>query len=64
MENVRRYRDFKFVSTEARWTYLLSEPNYHIAKFLPKGFLALEMKKTQILVNKTCFFRPINIRNK
>ena len=58
MENVRRYRDFKFVSTEARWTYLLTEPNYHIAKILPKSFLALEMKKTQILVNKPVFLDP------
>ena len=55
MENVRKYRDFKFVSNEARWTYLLSEPNYHIAKSLPKSFLALEMKKTQMLVNQPVF---------
>ena len=30
MENVRRYRDIKLVTTARRRNYLVSEPNYHI----------------------------------
>ena len=28
MENVRKHRDIKFVATERRRNYLVSEPNY------------------------------------
>ena len=27
IENMRNYRDIKLVTTEARWNYLVSEPN-------------------------------------
>ena len=33
MENVRKYRVIKLVTTERRRNYLVSEPNYHTAKF-------------------------------
>ena len=33
MENVRKHRDFKLVTTERRRNYLASESNYHSAKF-------------------------------
>ena len=33
MENVRTHRDIKLVTTERRKNYLVSEPNYHTAKF-------------------------------
>ena len=29
MENVRKHRDIKLVTTERRRKYLVSEPNYH-----------------------------------
>ena len=32
MENVRKHRDIKLVTTEARTNYLVSEPNYNTAK--------------------------------
>ena len=34
LENVRKYRDNKLVTTERRSNYLVSEPNYHTTKFL------------------------------
>ena len=52
MENVRKYRDIKPVTTEKRRNYLVSEPNYHTAKFFTGNLLAIEMKKLQILMNK------------
>ena len=33
MENVRKRRDIKLISTERRKNYLVSEPNYHTTKF-------------------------------
>ena len=51
MENVRKYRDIKLVTKETRKNYLVSEPNYH-TKFFTENLLAIEMKKTEILMNK------------
>ena len=33
IENVRKNRNIKFVTTERTGTYLVSEPNYHTTKF-------------------------------
>ena len=63
MENVRKHRDIKFVTTETRRNYLVSEPNYHTTNFFTEHLLAIEMKKkkkknkqakTEILMNKLC----------
>ena len=32
MENLRKYRDIKLVTTERRKNYLVSKPNYHPTK--------------------------------
>ena len=45
MENVRKHRDIKLVTTERRRNYLVSEPNYHTTKFFTGYLLAMEMKK-------------------
>ena len=47
MENVRKHRDIKLVTTERRRNYLVSEPNYHTTKFFTEHLLAVEMKKKQ-----------------
>ena len=36
VENVRKERDIKLVTTERRRNYLLSELSYHTTKFLQK----------------------------
>ena len=33
----------------------MSEPNYHTTKFFSENLLALEMKKTEILMNKSVY---------
>ena len=48
MENVRKHRDIKLVTTKRRRNYLVSEPNYHTAKFFTENLLAIEGKKTEI----------------
>ena len=52
IENVRKHRDIKLVTTERRRNYLVSEPNYHTTKFFTEHLLAIEMQKTEILMNK------------
>ena len=56
IENVRKHRDIKLVTTERR-NYLVSEPNYHTKNFFTENLLAIEMKKTEILVNKPVYLR-------
>ena len=55
MENVRKYRNIKLVTTERRRNYLVLEPNYHTTKFFTENLLAIEMKKIQILMNKPVY---------
>ena len=52
MENVRKHRDIKLVTTERRTNSFVSEHNYHTTKFFKEKLLAIEMKKTEILMNK------------
>ena len=49
MENVKKHRDIKLVTTERRRNYLVSEPNYHTTKFFTEYLLAIEMKKNLVL---------------
>ena len=55
MENVRKHRNIKLVTTESRRNYLVSEPNYHTTKFFTENLLAIEMRKTKILMNKPIY---------
>ena len=49
MENVRKHRDIKLVTTQKRRHYLVSEPNYHTTKIFTENLLATEMRKTQMV---------------
>ena len=52
IENVRKHKDIKLVTTKARRNYLVLKPNYHAAKNFADNLLAMEMKKnTKILMN-------------
>ena len=52
MKIVRKDRDINTVTTERRWTYLVSEPNCHTTKFFTEYLLAIEIRKTKILMDK------------
>ena len=56
MENVRKDKDKKLVTTERRRDYLVSEPNYHTTKLFTENLLAIELKKTEILINKPVYY--------
>ena len=45
MENIRKHRDIKLVTTDKRTNQLASEPNYHTRKHFSENLLATEMKK-------------------
>ena len=55
MENVRKYRDIKLVTTKRRIQYLVSEPNDDTINFFTENLLAIGMKKSQILMNKPVY---------
>ena len=55
MENVRKPRNIKLVVTERRKNYLVSEPSYHTTKFIAENLLAIEIRKTLILMNKPIY---------
>ena len=55
MQNVRKYRVIKLVTTERRRNYLVSEPNYHTTRFFTENLLKIEMRKTQIIMNNPVF---------
>ena len=51
MENVRNHRDIKLVTTNERRNKLVSEPNYHTTTQFSENLIAIEMKKTLIVIN-------------
>ena len=55
IENVRKNRNIKLLETERRRNYLVTEPNYHTTKFFTESLLAIEMRKTQIIMNKLVY---------
>ena len=55
MSNVRKHRNVKLVTTERRRNYLVSEPNYHTTNFFIENLLAIEMRKTQIVMNQLVY---------
>ena len=50
--SVRKHGDIKHATIERRRNYLASGSNYHTTKFFADHLLAIEMKKTEILINK------------
>ena len=55
MENVRKHRDIKLVTTDKRRNQLVSEPNYHATKWFSEDLLAAEMKKIKVKMNKPIY---------
>ena len=53
VENVKNYR---LITTKSRTNFLVSEPNCNIAKKISDNLLAIEIKKTQVIMNKPIYF--------
>ena len=52
MENIRKHRDNKLVTTDQRRNQLASEPNYHTTKYFSENLIAIKMNKTKVKMNK------------
>ena len=52
MENLINNRDIKLVTTEEQRSKLVLEPNYHTTKHFSENLLAIQMKKTKVIMNK------------
>ena len=55
IENETKHKNIIPVTTERRRINLVSEPNYCTTKFFTESLLAIEMRKTQILINKPVY---------
>ena len=61
MENVRKHRDIKLVTTNKRTNQLVSEPNYHAIKDFSGKLVATEMKKTKVKMNQPIVYLGLSI---
>ena len=55
VQNDSKHRDIKLVTREAKRNKLASEPNYHSTKCISKHLLVMEMKKTEVKINKPIY---------
>ena len=55
MENIRKHRDIKLVTTDKKRSKLVSEPNYHTINLISEELSIIEMKKTKVKMNKPIY---------
>ena len=55
MENIRKHRDIKLVTTDKKRSKLGSEPNYHTINLIFEDLSIIEMKKTNVKMNKPIY---------
>ena len=47
IQNFRKHRDIKLVTTDKRRNQLASEPNYHTPKIFSENLMAIEKNKSK-----------------
>ena len=55
MENIRKHRDIKLVTTDKKRNKLFSEPNYHTMNYISENLSITEMNKTKVKMNKPIY---------
>ena len=55
MENIRKHRDIKLVTTDKKRSKLVSEPNYHTINLISRRFINYRDKKTKVKMNKPIY---------
>ena len=55
MEDVRKHRGIKFITTDKGRNQLASDSNYHTTKSFSENLMAIEIKKTEVKMNKPIY---------
>ena len=55
MENIRKHRDIKLVTTDKKRSKLVSEPNCHTINYILEDLSIIEMNKTKVKMNKPIY---------
>ena len=55
MENIRKHREIKLVTTDKKRSKLVSEPNYHTINLISEDSSIIEMKKSKVKMNKPIY---------
>ena len=55
MENIRKHRDIKLVTTDKKRSKLVSERNYHTINLISEDLSIIEIKKTKVKMNKPIY---------
>ena len=55
MENIRKHRDIKLVTTDKKRNNLVFELNYHTMNYISKDLSIIEMNKTRVKMNKPIY---------
>ena len=55
MENIRKHRDIKLVTTDKKRSKLVSEPNFYAMDLISEDLSIIEMKKTKIKMDKPIY---------
>ena len=55
MENIRKHRNIKLVTTDRKRSELVSERNYHTINLISEDLSITEMKKTKVKMNKPIY---------
>ena len=53
MENIKKHRDIKLVTTDKKRSKLVSEPNYHTINLISEDLSIIEMKKSKVKMNES-----------
>ena len=52
MENIRKHRDIKLVTTNKKRNKLVPEPNYHTMNYISEYLSIVKINKTKVKMNK------------
>ena len=55
VENIRKYRDIKLVTSDKKRSILVSEPSFHTSKHISYELMIIEMKKVEVIMNKPIY---------
>ena len=51
MENIRKHRNIKLVTTDKKRNKIVSEPNYHMINYISEDLSIIEMNKARVKMN-------------